>query len=321
MPVLRDLAHSRKILFFSGKGGVGKTTLASATALSVAREGARVLVVSTDPAHNLGHLWQQPVGTKPVTLWADQTVGEVVGLELDAEALATDHLDRVAATLRSFVSESMHRQVDQYIHLVRHAPGTHESALSEKIADLCVNGRAGFDLIVFDTAPTGHTARLMHMPEMMSTYSSALLTRRKRAREFADIATALGQEERDTSRDDQIAAVLEARQSLFEDFRSLLTDAETTAFVLALTAERMPVLETIDFAHELIGMSIAVGAAVINRRTPAGGGEVFDARHERESKYIEQLCDRLDAIPLAQIPLLAGEPTGVEALIELGQWL
>lgn len=321
MPVLRDLAHSREILFFSGKGGVGKTTLASATALSVAREGARVLVVSTDPAHNLGHLWQRSVGGQPVKLWAGNEGGAVTGLELDAEALATEHLNRVATTLRSFVSESMHRQVEQYIHLVRHAPGTHESALSEKIADLCVNGRSGFDLIVFDTAPTGHTARLMQMPEMMSTYSSALLARRKKAREFADIATALGQEERDTSRDDQIAMVLEARQSLFGDFRSLLTDADTTAFVLALTPERMPVLETIDFAHELVGMSIAVGAAVVNRRTPAGGGKVFDARHEREGKYIEQLRHRLDSIPVAQIPLLAGEPTGVTALMELGQWI
>ena len=78
--MLLDLAAERRVLFFGGKGGVGKTTVAAATALAQARAGRRVLLVSTDPAHNLGHLWQRPVGPQKVRLAAG-----LDGLELDPE--------------------------------------------------------------------------------------------------------------------------------------------------------------------------------------------------------------------------------------------
>lgn len=332
MTAMRELALSAQVLFFSGKGGVGKTTLASATALAAARQGKRVLVVSTDPAHNLGHLWQREVGQEPVQLWSPGDLpaasplpragrGEVQGVELDAAALAAAHLDSVAQTLRGFVADSMRGHLDDYIDLVRQAPGTHDSALSQTIAELCVKQRGDYDLVIFDTAPTGHTARLMHMPRMLSRYSEALLTRRKRAQDFADVATALGQDNRDRERDDRIVDILKGRQQLFEDFHALMVDPRKVAFVLVLTAERMPVLETIDFAGELARLSIEVGATVVNRRTPISDVELLQQRRLLEDEYTSQLRQQLPDIALVEVPQLVGEPTGVEALTEVGDWL
>ncbi|MDO5722439.1 MAG: ArsA family ATPase [Actinomycetaceae bacterium] len=377
MTVMRELALSTQVLFFSGKGGVGKTTLASATALAAAREGKRVLVVSTDPAHNLGHLWRRKVGQEPVQLWAGpsapdnaaegdgettrgagagatrghashaggrtsrgagggatrghasraggrtscETGGEVLGVELDADLLAARHLQAVSQTLRSFVSESMRSHLNDYLDLVRQSPGTHDSALAQTIAELCVNQRHSYDLVIFDTAPTGHTARLVQMPTMLSRYSQALMTRRKRANQFADIATALGQEERDRERDDRIIHILQGRQQLFADFHSLLVDPQKVAFVLVLTAERMPVLETIDFSTELRNSAVRVGAMVANRRTPTSDVALLQERRKREDEYVAYLKNQVGDIPLVEVPQLVGEPTGVEALAEVGQWL
>lgn len=332
MTAIRDLALSAQVLFFSGKGGVGKTTLASATAFAAAQLGKRVLVVSTDPAHNLGHLWQRSVGQEPVRLWGPGDIlaagplsragrGEVWGVELDADALAATHLDSVARTLRGFVADSMRGHLDDYIDLVRQAPGTHDSALSQTIAQICVQQRGDYDLVVFDTAPTGHTARLVHMPRMLSRYSQALLTRRKRTQDFADVATALGQEDRDRERDDQVVEILKGRQQLFEDFHALMVDPRKVAFVLVLTAERMPVLETIDFAAELARLSIRVGATVVNRRTPVSDAELLQQRRLLEDEYTAQLRQQLPGIALVEVPQLAGEPTGVGALTEVVNWL
>lgn len=100
----------RRILFVGGKGGVGKTSLASATALARARQGGRVLVVSTDPAHNLGHLWQRDVGDEPVRLADGSDGGFVDGMEIDPERTITRHLAAVEQTMIQMLPERQHAQ-------------------------------------------------------------------------------------------------------------------------------------------------------------------------------------------------------------------
>src|SRR5690554_427924 len=93
--MLLELGRTRRILFFGGKGGVGKTTVSAATALAMADAGRRVLLVSTDPAHNLGHLFDQKIGPKPKRLQQNFDV-----MELDPEQTVEEHLDEVASALR-----------------------------------------------------------------------------------------------------------------------------------------------------------------------------------------------------------------------------
>lgn len=318
---ITTLLQTRSVLFFSGKGGVGKTTLASAAALAAAHRGRDVALYSTDPAHNLGHLWHRELAGKQVELWPagsrdlPASHGRILGAELNAEALAAAHINDVAETMRRAISADLRPHLERYLELVKHAPGTSEAALGETIAQLCCNAEPGGPLLIFDTAPTGHTARLMHLPETMTAYTSALLARRERADRLAEAAQALGGPSEGANTD--LAAALARRKALYKDFRALLQDGAHTNFVLVLAAERMPVAETINFANELADLKITVGAAITNRRSPAE----FAARAEMEARYETQLRAAMPRVPVVNIELLAGEPTGLAALSALAAQL
>ena len=185
--MLLELARSKSILFFGGKGGVGKTTVSAATALAMAKEGRRVLLVSTDPAHNLGHLFNREVGPKPVKLAVN-----LDGMELDPEQTVNEHLEEVGESLRKLMAPHLAGEVDKHLELSRDAPGMQEAAIMERIAEVVEVAAKDYDLLVFDTAPSGHTARLIALPEMMSAWTDGLIQRRDKAERFNSVLRNLG---------------------------------------------------------------------------------------------------------------------------------
>ena len=164
--MLLELAQSKKILFFGGKGGVGKTTISSATAIARANAGGKILLVSTDPAHNLGHLFDRTIGPEPVRITAG-----LDAFELDPGEIVELHLKEISESLYKLMPVNLHKEIDKHIALSRNAPGMHEAALLERIADVVEEAKNEYDLIVVDTAPSGHTARLMVLPEIMSAWT------------------------------------------------------------------------------------------------------------------------------------------------------
>src|SRR5699024_3451374 len=170
--MLLELASQRNVLFLGGKGGVGKTVTASAVALHQAMAGRRVLLVSTDTAHNLGHRWEQTLGDQVVPRVRSQGgTGVLVGVETAPQATITDYLPEVGATLRDFMPQHLHPQVPQHLKLAAQTPGTHESAMLERMAMIIEYGLDDHDLLIFDTATSGHTERLMALPEIMTFWT------------------------------------------------------------------------------------------------------------------------------------------------------
>ena len=159
------LLETSPIMFFGGKGGVGKTTLATATALRLSREH-RVCLVSTDPAHNLGHIFGTSLGDAPSDL-----TPTLSAIEINPARATEQHLAQVGNSMRRFMPEHLHGEVKKHLDLARQSPGTQEAALLERIAALVV-GESNFDYLVFDTAPSGHTSRLMALPEICLLYTS-----------------------------------------------------------------------------------------------------------------------------------------------------
>ncbi|WP_431473872.1 ArsA family ATPase [Ornithinimicrobium sp. W1665] len=140
-------------------------------ALDSAQGGRPTLVVSTDPAHNLGHLWRRPVGDDPVEL-----APLLRGLEIDPGRTTDAHLSAVRETMRRLMPEHLQGEVDKHLDLARDAPGTHEAAVLERLAEV-LEERDRDELVVVDTAPSGHTTRLIALPELMQAWTEGLLRR------------------------------------------------------------------------------------------------------------------------------------------------
>ncbi len=253
-----------RLVLVSGKGGVGKTSVSCALALREARAGRRVLLVSTDPAHNLGHAWGTALGDDPRRVLVD--AGHVDAVEIDPARTVQRHLRTVGESLRRLLPERMHGPAEQHLELARDAPGTHESAVLERLAELVVGAchpSSAYDVVVVDTAPTGHTLRLLALPERLTTWTESLLANRDRSERFGAALRGLGGGEEHVDRDAELRRVLVRRRDRFAGLRDLLVDPERAGFWLVATAERLPVAETQALHTQLRALGIPVRRLVV----------------------------------------------------------
>lgn len=310
------LLTDRRLLFFGGKGGVGKTTMANATALALAKRGAKVLVVSTDPAHNLGHLWDTTIGDKVTFLFEDR----LAGLEIDPEQTSRDHFVEVAHTVRRMMPEHLHGEVDRYFRHAIDSPGAHEAALLERIAHLSLETADDWDTVVFDTAPTGHTLRLLEMPQFLTTWAEGMMGRAKKTAQFHEALQALpgSADEPDTGpvaqRNAKIREILDRRGQLFSRFHKLLTSKRSTGFVIVTLAERLPVAETLAMRDQLQKAKIPIAGVIVNRRSPADAAGMLSQRRTLENGHLVQLQRDLKKIPIIEIELQGDELAGMDAI-------
>jgi arsenite-transporting ATPase len=319
--MLLDLAAQRHILFFGGKGGVGKTTVSAATALAMADAGKQVLLVSTDPAHNLGHLFGRKIGVSPVRL----SVG-LDGMELDPEQTVEKHIDEVSTALRRMMPAHLASEIDKHMELSRDAPGMQEAAMLERIAEV-VEQAARYDLIVFDTAPSGHTARLMALPEMMSAWTEGLIKRRQKADSFTAVLKSLAKdssmgdktfgadaESLEEDRESRIRRLLNRRKQRFAGLRDTIADHSQTGFVIVLAAERLPVLESIELQQQLKRAGVDVAGLVVNKRMPEAVDGFMAERKAQESVHLALLEQALGSIPRQDLALAPHDVLGIEGL-------
>ena len=256
-PRFADLA-TKRIVFFAGKGGVGKTTSAAAFALARAHAGARVLLVSTDPAHNLGDIFGVAIGDKltPVS-------EHLEALEIQQEAETQKYLDQVKRNLRKAVQTTMLEEVTRQIDLVAHAPGTSEAAMFDRMVSIILDESDRFDVVVFDTAPTGHTIRLLSLPDLMGVWIKGLLQRRQRRNE--DYAQLLGDGE---PIDDRMFEILNRRRERAAKVSGLLLNSKVTGFVFLLVPEFLPIAETRKGIDHLSQYDLHVNTLIVNKLLP-----------------------------------------------------
>lgn len=203
----------------------------------------------------------------------------------------------------------------------------------EKIAEVVEQGGKDYDLIVFDTAPSGHTARLMALPEMMSAWTEGLIKRREKADKFAavvrdlsrdsdaDLGSKFFEEDPKANRESNIRQILLRRRNRFSHLRDALTDRGNTAFIIVLAAERLPVLETIELHGQLRRTGVNVGELIVNKRMPAGVSAFMDERAQQEEKHLAVLTGALPDIPRQDLPLVAHDVVGLPALEQFARSL
>ncbi|WP_441886216.1 ArsA family ATPase [Microbacterium sp.] len=325
--MLLNAVGERRLLFVGGKGGVGKTSLASALALARAREGAKVLVVSTDPAHNLGHLWGCEVGDEPIRLatpgaGTGMLGGVLDGMEIDPQRTIERHLAAVERTMIRLLPERQHGAARTHLERARHAPGSHESAVLERIAEAAELAETEYDLVVFDTAPSGHTLRLLSLPGQLAGWTESLLRSRDRSERFSAAMRGLaGRAEPTPDAEAELRRTLQRRRERFESLQRAITTPDRAGFVVIFTAEALPVAETLEVVDVLTAMNVPVTALVANRRSPADAGELLRERRVVEARHLSTVREKLPEVPLVEVPLVAGELTGLAALESLADLL
>ena len=296
--VIRSL-FDREVIFFGGKGGVGKTTCASAAALAASRSGKRVLLVSTDPAHSTSDIFQRQIGSEPTELQPC-----LHAMEIDAGTETQQYVANVKTQIANLFGPAILKAAHHQIDLAATMPGAEEVALFDRMGALIRGEDARFDLIVFDTAPTGHTLRLIRMPELMEAWIKAL-SRSRRAM--------LGVEQDD--RKDPIMLSLGDRLERLRELRARLMSGRTTAFVLVLIPERLPIEETARAITQLDEAGVRVGGLVVNRVLPESTGDAFlEARRRQEAVYLKEIENRFSSHPAMRVPQLESDVYGIPSL-------
>ncbi|MCG8468505.1 MAG: TRC40/GET3/ArsA family transport-energizing ATPase [Gemmatimonadetes bacterium] len=302
-------------MFFGGKGGVGKTTMAAVAALHSAARGHRTLLVSTDPAHSTADVLQVELGDRPRPVVAD-----CWAMEVDPEREADRYVDGVKERVMSAAPPRLLGEVYRQIDIARVSPGAVEAALFDRFTRILEDEAKDFDRIVFDTAPTGQTLRLLSLPELMTTWMTGLIKRRKKVGALAKMwQNVAGSEAADDLRDDPLLAALEDRRGRFHRARLTLTDPAKTAFVFVLIPERLPIWETEKAVEALSKHDVPVGAIVVNQVLPdaeAGGGDdsFLERRRAREARYLARISENLGDWPVLRVTLQDADPVGVDAL-------
>ena len=302
---MRDLID-RQVLFFGGKGGVGKTTCASAMALSASEMGKRVLLVSTDPAHSTSDIFERAIGGEPT-----QVGDSLFAMEIDAAEESRRYVEGVKEQIRQLFGHSILKEANRQIDLASTMPGAEEVALFDRMGALIRGEDERFDLIIFDTAPTGHTLRLIRMPELMEAWIRAL-SRSRRAM--------LGVEQDDKT--DPIMMSLGDRLERLREMRARLVSGRTTGFVLVLIPERLPIEETARALAQLEDAGVRVGALVVNRVLPDTSSDAFlTSRRRQEAIYLDEIATRFASYPRVYIPQLESDVYGLASLGRVSKFL
>lgn len=286
----------KEILFFGGKGGVGKSTSASAFALASAEAGYRTLLVSTDPAHNLSDLFDQTIGDEKTAL-ADN----LWGMEIDPQQEARRYIERVKQNLKGVVRSSMADEVNRQIDMAAVSPGSDESALFDRLIHIILEEKEAVDTIVFDTAPTGHTVRLLSLPEMMEAWMEGMLKRRSKVNDNYSQWMNDGEPV-----EDPIYQILMERKDRFSRVRRILMDPKRTACVYVLVPEKLPIAETKRALQLLEQVNMPVPAILINKCMPesAGSSPFIQKRRAQEADYIKQIKEAFPGQQQTYLPLL-----------------
>ncbi len=292
---MKFLEHPPRFLFFTGKGGVGKTSIACATAITLARQGRTVLLVSTDPASNVGQVFGLTIGN---TITAIPAVAGLSALEIDPDQAAEAYRERIVGPVRGLLPEAELASITEQLS----GSCTTEIASFNEFTELLTDseGRIGqFDHVLFDTAPTGHTIRLLQLPGSWTDFLN----------EGRGDASCLGP-----------LAGLEKQRAVYAEAVQALADPTRTRLVLVARAQTSTLTEITRTHRELAAVGLNNQYVVINGVLPTPTDDsdpLASAIHRREHAAIAALPDELRALPRDQIELKATNIVGIDALATL----
>jgi arsenite-transporting ATPase len=288
---LREFIQSpTRFLFFTGKGGVGKTSLACATAIALADAGRSVLLASTDPASNLEEVLNVKLGAEPRAV---PSVPRLQALNIDPQTAAREYRERLIGPYRAQLPEAIVRSMEEQLS----GACTLEIAAFDEFSRLLGDGAttAEFDHVIFDTAPTGHTLRLLTLPSAWTGFLSANTSG----------TSCLGP-----------LAGLQKQRALYENSVAALADAKRTTLVFVSRAQRAALQETERTSRELAALGVKNQQLILNGLFQASATKdaTAVALESRHTEALREMRGFIDTLPVIEVPLRANNLIGISAL-------
>ena len=314
-----------RLLLFGGKGGVGKTTTSAATAVWLADAGLRVLLVSSDPAHSTSDSLDVELDSTPTPV---EGVPGLFGLEMDPESKISSVLPKMGEMMNGMngsgglgglgglsmmlepnAKEEMDAMRDEVKASDMVIPGLDEALAFDELLRHVEDPT--WDVIVFDTAPTGHTLRFLSLPELIESWSDKII---RMMRVSGGLRSMLfGRKESDAMKEE-----LERFRRRVLHVRRVLSNESITSFTLVTIPERMGINETLRAHASLTEYKLPVPNCLVNRLTPEFDHPFLAHRRAAELERVEELRTEMPEVNIATMELLDDEVVGIEALREVG---
>lgn len=274
-----------KFIFFSGKGGVGKTSMACSTAVHWADAGKKTLIVTTDPAANLSDVFEQEIGHNITPI---QDVPGLAAMEINPDQATAEYKERLLAPLKELFDGEMLKVAEEQLS----GPCTEEMASFDKFIDFMEDGN--YEVVVFDTAPTGHTIRLLELPVDWS----------KHIEESAKGSgqTCMGP-----------VTLIQENKAKFDAAIAKLRDTARTEFLFVLQPEQTSLDETLRSSQELAKLGIAAAGLIMNGLIPAAEAvnPFFKQRYDMQQTYLAKARATFSGLALTTMELFDTELKGI----------
>ncbi|MFW9868283.1 MAG: ArsA family ATPase [Candidatus Thorarchaeota archaeon] len=312
---LRDIIYKDTVKFIlsGGKGGVGKTSTAGAMAVLSARHGFRTLVLSTDPAHSLSDSFDQDLSGGEVipiqgfdNLWGME-VNTAKGMEQFQQAMGEGTIGPEAQMAAGLMGDMTGMA----------PPGSDEAMAFGKILEFIED--SSYDRVIFDTAPTGHTLKLLELPDLLDSWLGKILTMRQR---LSSMMSGLRSMFGGGDQEDSSWQMIQQTKDKIYAARVELSDPDTTQFVVVMIPEAMAVFETQRLLASLDSWHIPATHLIVNQLVPPNPSCKFcSKRHEMQEANMVDIRELYSDLDLTEVPQFEGEIRGIEGLTKLGKIL
>jgi arsenite-transporting ATPase len=306
-----------RYIFFGGKGGVGKTVMAGATAVWLAKQGKRVMLASTNPVHSLSGLLSQNVFGKPTAV---NGVPNLWAYEIDTKETIERSKQEIRDKIQWFLKfADISTKAEDFVESATMNPAFEESAMFENMVDLML--RDEYDVYVFDTAPTANARRLLGMSKVYSLWVNKMVKSREEARSLRELLSFTKKKEADP-----LMEYLVSFRDRMGKAQRLLTDADLTAFFFVTLPEALPIAVITRFIGWFHDFGIPVGGVIVNMlidRSQVTGDspEFVHNRVDMQARYMEDIWEKFDGMVRSTLPLYETEVRGTDSLRRMGDAL
>jgi arsenite-transporting ATPase len=308
---------SLRYLFFGGKGGVGKTAMAGATAIWLAKQGKRVMLASTNPVHSLSGLLGQNVFGQPTAV---NGVPNLWAYEIDTKDTIERSKQEIREKIQWFLKfADISTKAEEFVESATMNPAFEESAMFENMVDLMLGGE--YDVYVFDTAPTANARRLLGMSQVYSLWVNKMLKSRDEARSLRELLSFTKKKEKDP-----LMEYLVAFRDRMGKARVMLTDPAQTAFFFITLPEALPIAVITRFIGWFHDFGIPVGGVIVNmlidqKQVNETSPDFVKNRVAMQDRYMVDIWEKFDGMVRAKLPLYENEVRGTDSLIRMGDAL